>query len=47
VLIQPFVAEIAIEALQLPVLHGLAEIDDIELHPMAISPGVEGPSSEI
>ena len=39
--VEAFVAQPPVEALDVGILHGLAGIDEVQLHPMGVSPSVQ------
>ena len=45
-LVEAFVAQPPVEALDVGILHGLAGIDEVQLHPMGVSPSVQDPPGE-
>jgi hypothetical protein len=47
VLVQPLVAEAAIEALDVAVLHGSPWLDQDVSKPLALRPAYEGPAGEL
>ena len=46
-LIQAFIAEFSIEALDVCILHGLAWSDERQLHADLIDPSVQGPAGKL
>ncbi len=45
-LVEAFVAQPPVEALDVGILHGLAGIDEVQPHPMGVSPSVQDPPGE-